>query len=72
MWRRDRERIAECELSCGRPRMVSPGVPDHPRRMQHNLAPKSRHRLREDMVVRAHSILCGLHHEYFWAPARVH
>jgi transposase InsO family protein len=57
----------------GRPHMaLGPGVPDPPRRMQHNLAPISRHRLREDMAVRAHSILCGLHHEYFWAPARVH
>src|SRR5712672_3696952 len=54
----------------GRPHMaLGPGVPDPPRGMQHNAAPKSRHRLREDMVVRAHSILSGLHHEYFWASA---
>src|SRR5712671_4320647 len=57
----------------GRPHMaLGPGVPDPPRGMQHNAAPKSRHRLREDMVVRAHSILGGLHHEYFWASARAH
>src|SRR5258708_2016536 len=54
----------------GRPHMaLGPGVPDPPRRMQHNAAPKSRHRLRADMVVRAHSILGGLHHEYLWASA---
>ncbi len=57
----------------GRPHMaLGPGVPDPPRGMQHNAAPKSRHRLREDMVVRAHSILGGLHHEYFWASAGAH
>jgi hypothetical protein len=31
-----------------------------------------RHRLREDMIARARSILGGLHHEYCWAPAGTH
>jgi transposase InsO family protein len=57
----------------GRPHMaLGPGVPDPPRGMQHSAAPKSLHRLREDRVVRAHSILGGPHHEYFWAPAGAH
>ena len=57
----------------GRPHMaLGPGVPGPPRGMQHNAAPTSRHRLREDDIVRAHSILGGLHHEYFWAPADAH
>jgi putative transposase len=47
---------------------LGPGVPDPPRGLQHHAEPTSRHRLREDRVVRAHSILGGLHHEYFWAP----
>jgi putative transposase len=52
----------------GRPHMaLGPGVPDPPRGMQHNATPRSRHRLRENMAVRAHSVLGGLHHEYFWA-----
>jgi hypothetical protein len=29
---------------------------------------RSRHRLREDVAVRANSVLGGLHHEYFLAP----
>jgi hypothetical protein len=40
--------------------------------MQHNIAPTLRHRLREDVIVRARSILGGLHHEYFWLPAGAH
>ena len=57
----------------GRPHMaLGPGVPDPPREMHDNAAPTSRHRLREDRVVRAHSILGGLHQEYFWAPAGAH
>src|SRR6266404_5275547 len=45
----------------GRPHMaLGPGVPDPPREMHDNAAPTSRHRLREDRVVRAHSILGGL------------
>jgi putative transposase len=53
----------------GRPHMaLGPGVPDPPRGVQHSAEPKSRHRLRDDTLVRAHSILGGLHHEYFWAP----
>lgn len=54
----------------GRPHMaLGPGVPDPPPVMQHEAASKTHHRLREDMVVRAKSILGGLHHGYFWAPA---
>jgi putative transposase len=57
----------------GRPHMaLGPGVPDLPRGMQHTTEPQSRHRLRENGVVRGHSILGGLHHEYFWAPAGAH
>jgi transposase InsO family protein len=59
--------------NAGRPHMaLGLGVPDPPREMQQNTAPTSRHRLREGRVVRAHSILCGLHHEYYWAPAGAH
>jgi putative transposase len=57
----------------GRPHMaLGPGVPDPPPRIQHDAASKSHHRLLEDMVVRSKSILGGLHHEYFWAPAVAH
>jgi putative transposase len=59
--------------NAGRPHMaLGPGVPDPPPQMQHNIAPTLRHRLREDMIVRARSILGGLHHEYCWAPAGAH
>jgi hypothetical protein len=34
---------------------------DPPPQMQHNIAPTLRHRLREDVIVRARSILGGLH-----------
>jgi transposase InsO family protein len=57
----------------GRPHMaLGPGVPNPPSGVQHSAEPKSRHRLRENRIVRAHSILGGLHHEYFWAPAGTH
>src|SRR5271170_603488 len=59
--------------NAGRPHMaLGPGVPDPPPQIQHNIAPILRHRLREDVIVRARSILGGLHHEYFWAPAGAH
>jgi hypothetical protein len=51
-----------------RPHMaLGPGVPDPPTAtQQHNS--RSRHRLREDVAVRANAVLGGLHHEYFLAP----
>ena len=56
--------------NAGRPHMaLGPGVPDPPLQIQHKAAPTSGHHLRDDMNVRARSILGGLHHEYFWAPA---
>jgi putative transposase len=56
-----------------RPHMaLGPGVPDPPGGVQHGAELTPRHRLREDRIVRAHSILGGLHHEYFWAPAGAH
>jgi putative transposase len=59
--------------NAGRPHMaLGPGVPDPPRVMQQDTASKSHHRLRGDRIVRAKSILGGLHHEYFWAPAGAH
>jgi transposase InsO family protein len=57
----------------GRPHMaLGAGVPDPPPGMPHDAASTSDHRLREDRSVRAKSILGGLHHEYFWAPADAH
>jgi putative transposase len=54
----------------GRPHMtLGPGVPDPPLQMQHYITPALRYRLHEDVIVRARSILGGLHHEYFWVPA---
>ena len=59
--------------NAGRPHMaLGPGVPDPPPVMQQDAASKAHHRLREDRVVRAKSILGGLHHEYFWAPTGAH
>src|SRR5450631_2155726 len=56
-----------------RPHMaLGPGVPDPPPVMPHDAASTSHPRLREGRVVRARSILGGLHHEYFWAPAGAH
>ena len=52
-----------------RPHMaLGPGVPDPPTATHHNCNSGSRHRLREDVAVRANAVLGGLHHEYFLAP----
>lgn len=57
----------------GRPHMaLGPGVPDPPPLMPHDSASTSHPRLRDGRLVRARSILGGLHHEYFWAPAGAH
>jgi len=57
----------------GRPHMaLGPGVPDPPPVMPREAASTSHPHLREDWIVRARSILGGLHHEYFWAPAGAH
>ena len=40
-----------------------------PQGMQVNPRSSSRHRLCEEVAVRAHTVLGGLHHEYFWAPS---
>jgi transposase InsO family protein len=54
----------------GRPHMaLGPGVPDPPPVPPCDAASTSHLHLREDWIVRARSILGGLHHEYFWAPA---
>jgi putative transposase len=53
----------------GRPHMTwGPGVPDPPATMKVMPRSRSRHRLREEVAVRANSVLGGLHHEYFLAP----
>jgi hypothetical protein len=49
--------------------LVAQASPDPPPRMPHDAVSIPNHRLREDRMVRAKSILGGLHHEYFWAPA---
>jgi hypothetical protein len=60
------ERIAN---ERARPHMaLGPGVPDPPTATHHNFNCRSRHRLREDVAVRANAVLGGLHHEYFLAP----
>jgi putative transposase len=57
----------------GRPHMaLGPGVPDPPPVMPREAASTSHPHWREDWIVRARSILGGLHHEYFWAPAGAH
>ena len=57
----------------GRPNMaLGPGVPDPPPGMPHDAVSTSHPRLREGKVVRARSILGGLHHQYFWTPAGAH
>ncbi len=57
----------------GRPHMaLGPGVPDPPPVMPREAASTSHPHLRKDWIVRARSILGGLHHEYFWAPAGAH
>jgi putative transposase len=50
---------------------LGPGVPDPPTATHHNFNSRSRHRLREDVAVRANDVLGGLHHEYFLAPTVV-
>ena len=55
--------------NAGRPHMaLGPGVPDPPPTYYDHRQPNSRHRREESYVVRAKSILGGLHHEYFLAP----
>src|SRR5450631_3479670 len=57
----------------GRPHMaLGPGVPDPPPVMPRDVASTSHPHLRDDRIVRARSILGGLHHEYFWAPEGAH
>src|SRR5450755_1588505 len=52
-----------------RPHMaLGTGVPDPPTATHDNFNCRSRHRLREDVAVRANAVLGGLHHEYFLAP----
>jgi hypothetical protein len=48
---------------------LGPGVPDPPPTNLDHPHPSSRHRRGESYAVRANSILGGLHHEYFLAPA---
>jgi transposase InsO family protein len=53
----------------GRPHMaLGPGVPDPPATRKLKSRSRSRHRLCEEVAVRANSVLGGLHHEYFLAP----
>jgi hypothetical protein len=60
----------ECHYNRGRPHMsLGPGVPDPPPRPVPPVTRESRHRLGERLVVRAKSVLGGLHHEYSLAPA---
>jgi hypothetical protein len=47
---------------------LDPAVPDPPTAMHNNFNARSRHRLREDIAVRANAVLGGLHHEYFLSP----
>jgi putative transposase len=54
----------------GRPHMaLGPGVPDPPATMKVMPRSRAQHRLREEVAVRANSVLGGLHHEYFLAPS---
>ena len=56
----------------GRPHMaLGPGVPDPPPTISDLGKPCSRHRREASYAVRAKSVLGGLHHEYFFAPAAV-
>ncbi len=53
----------------GRPHMaLGPGVPDPPPAISDIGKSRSRHRREESYVVRANSVLGGLHHGYFLAP----
>jgi transposase InsO family protein len=55
--------------NAGRPHMaLGPGGPDPPPANPDYQQPISRHRREESYSVRAHSILGGLHHEYFLTP----
>jgi len=54
----------------GRPHMAfGPGVPDRPSAVVPSATPPTRHRIGEDLAVRARSVPGGLHHEYLLAPA---
>jgi hypothetical protein len=54
----------------GRPHSaLGPGVPDPPKDQEVIPKPATRHRLAADALVRAKSVLGGLHHEYSLAPA---
>ncbi len=54
----------------GRPHMaLGPGVPDPPPAISDLGKPCSRHRREDSYAVRAKSVLGGLHHEYYLAPA---
>jgi len=54
----------------GRPHMaLGPGVPDPPSDVVRFAIQQSRHRIGERFVVRARSLLRGLHHEYLLVPA---
>ncbi len=53
-----------------RPHMaLGAGIPDPPPKSAALLTQQSRHRIAEDLVVLARSVLGGLHHEYSFAPA---
>jgi len=47
---------------------LGPGVPDPPSQVVRSATQLSRHRIGERFVVRARSLLGGLHHEYCWCP----
>ncbi len=47
---------------------LGPGVPDPPPAYRDYQQPQSRHRREESYMIRAKSILGGLHHEYSLAP----
>ncbi len=56
----------------GRPHMaLGPGVPDPPSEIVQSAIELSRHRIGERFVVRARSLLGGLHHEYLLVPTMV-
>jgi hypothetical protein len=56
--------------NAGRPHMaLGPGIPDPPPTYRDQSQPNSRHRRGDSYAVGAKSILGGLHHEYFLAPA---
>ena len=54
----------------GRPHMaLGPGAPDPSPAISDLGKPRSRHRRGDSYAVRAKSVLGGLHHEYYFAPA---